>query len=345
MHPTETADGEYPNRVPKDVVVSVEMITYNHAAYIAQAIESVLMQKTDFPFELVIGEDRSTDGTREICIKYAQQHPDKIRLFLRSEADKQEGSKYPAGRYNGYLVRRACRGEFVAILEGDDFWLDPLKLQRQVDHMRAHPADNICATRALMWHFDGGPGSRLNPNTILTRMEFRDLLGGSGGVVNTCTFLYRRNAIKDPATWSMGIVSGDWALLVTALEDGSCCEVLPAVTAVYRIQKGGAWNRHVWTREKYNQSTLAGLEAYARVMPRHRAQAINRRLAYYRLTLGLCRARRLRRPWVLLHGLACHPAVAMDVVDSLRYQMLRKLFGLERLMNIRRRRFLRTTLQ
>ena len=115
----------------KDPLVSVKTLTYNHAPYIAQAIEGVLQQKTNFPFELVIGEDCSTDGTREIVFEYQKKYPDIIRVIT---SEQNVGA-----RMNGYRTEKACRGKYVAYCEGDDYWHCPDKLQKQVDYMESHP--------------------------------------------------------------------------------------------------------------------------------------------------------------------------------------------------------------
>jgi len=113
-----------------DPLVSVKMITYNHAPYIAQAIEGVLNQKINFPIELVIGEDCSTDGTREIVFDYQKKYPDIIRVIT---SDKNVGM-----RKNGYRTTKACRGKYIAFCEGDDYWHNPNKLQRQINFLESH---------------------------------------------------------------------------------------------------------------------------------------------------------------------------------------------------------------
>lgn len=138
----ETSDAE---KLCKHPVVSVQMITYNHGPYIRQAIEGVMMQETDFEFELVIGEDASTDKTREICFEYQKKYPDKIRVLWWHE--NLQKLNHPAGR-NGRRTCARCRGEFIALCEGDDYWIDPLKLQKQVDVMRKHPSVGYCVTGA-----------------------------------------------------------------------------------------------------------------------------------------------------------------------------------------------------
>jgi len=117
-------------------LVSVVTTTYQHAPYIRQCLDSILMQETDFPFELIIGEDGSTDGTREICIEYADRYPDKIRLFLR---DRNLTQYYTSDgrviRFNGHFARAAARGKYIALCEGDDYWIDKTKLQKQVEFL------------------------------------------------------------------------------------------------------------------------------------------------------------------------------------------------------------------
>ena len=110
--------------------VSVCIITYNHARFIGQALESALMQKTNFDYEIVIGEDCSTDNTGLICKKYAEMYPDKIRLL---QNDKNLGVIE-----NFKRTLYACKGEYVALLEGDDYWTDELKLQKQVDFLESN---------------------------------------------------------------------------------------------------------------------------------------------------------------------------------------------------------------
>lgn len=120
--------------------VSVSLITYNHEKYIAHAIESVVCQKTDFPFELVIGEDCSTDKTRQIVELYARRFPELIRVADRPK--------------NLGLVRNAiqtisdCRGEYIALLEGDDYWVDDCKLQKQSDFLDRNNDCAFCFTNA-----------------------------------------------------------------------------------------------------------------------------------------------------------------------------------------------------
>ncbi len=114
-----------------DIVVSVMIRTYNHVDFIRQAIESVLIQKTSFNFEIIIGDDQSNDGTREICMAYAEKYPEKIRLFLHHRENNIQvyGSNTPTFMF-GYNIYQT-KGQFIAFLCGDDYWTDPEKLEKQ----------------------------------------------------------------------------------------------------------------------------------------------------------------------------------------------------------------------
>jgi len=115
----------------KAVTVSVIVLTYNHKDYIRQALDSVLAQKTAFPYEILVGDDASSDGTSEIVLQYADQYPDKIFPFIR---EKNLGATKNLRK----LLERA-KGAYINGCEGDDYWTDPYKLQRQVSYMTAHP--------------------------------------------------------------------------------------------------------------------------------------------------------------------------------------------------------------
>ena len=195
-------------------LVSVKMLTYNHVPYIAQAIEGVLSQKTDFPFELVIGEDCSTDGTREIVFRYAEAHPDVIRVVT---SESNVGMKA-----NGRRTTQACRGKYLAWCEGDDYWHRDDKLQLQISFLEGN-ADfglvysdydlyNVTSgTRIVAFHRRRG----LIPPTDPT---LTDLLFGRCGIL-TCTVCARLEMLRsiaesDPVYSSRKFLMGDtprWA--------------------------------------------------------------------------------------------------------------------------------------
>lgn len=122
---------EQPNAPDVAPLISVHCITFNHAGFIAAALESFLAQKTTFPVEIVVGEDCSTDGTREIVERYSKRYPKIIRII---SSDTNVGAVA-----NFERTLKACRGKYVAICEGDDYWRDPYKLHIQVDFLESHP--------------------------------------------------------------------------------------------------------------------------------------------------------------------------------------------------------------
>lgn len=220
--------------------VSVSLITYNHERYIAQAIEGVLMQRTSFPFELVIGEDESSDRTREIVQRYAAAHPERIRLHLHSRADVIAYQGRATGRHNFVTNLRSVRGDYVALLDGDDYWTDPEKLQRQADFLDAHPGCSTCFHRA----------KRVNENDELLPPE-PELPGQSAYTLsdllsrrffaNTATVMYRRGLFPDFPQWYFEAPVGDFPLHVLNGLRGDF-GFIDREMAAYRIHAGGVWS-------------------------------------------------------------------------------------------------------
>lgn len=123
-------------------LVSICSITYNHAPYIRECLDGFLMQKTDFPYEIIINDDCSTDGTTEIIKEYAEKYPDIIHPIFHDENQYQKGVR---GMFQHFVIPHA-KGKYIALCEGDDYWIDPLKLQKQVDFLESHPDYGMCYT-------------------------------------------------------------------------------------------------------------------------------------------------------------------------------------------------------
>lgn len=242
----ETSDAE---KLCTHPLVSVHMITYNHEPYIRQAIEGVLMQKTDFEFELVIGEDCSQDKTREICFEYQKKYPEKIRVLWWHENVSRLGG-------NGGRVTVRCRGELIAFCEGDDYWTDPLKLQKQVDVMRKYPEVGVCFAKARCLYQQSGrevthPGGYqgiMSGRSFLTALALGVPISGtktllSTDMIRTPTAMIRtkvleaaRERFTDLFSWKLLI--GDTILwgTIAALAD---IYFLGDEVATYRVHAGG----------------------------------------------------------------------------------------------------------
>lgn len=125
-------------------LISVCLTTYMHKDYIGQCIESVLAQECNFPYEILIGDDGSTDGTFEICEQYVAKYPGKFRLFQRSRKDVIYINGNATGRFNFTETLKEARGKYIALCDGDDYWTDHHKLQKQFDLLEAHPECVVC---------------------------------------------------------------------------------------------------------------------------------------------------------------------------------------------------------
>lgn len=218
-------------------LVSVAMITYNHEPFIARAIEGVLRQRTDFPFELVIGEDASTDATREICQHYQRRYPDVIRILWASENVSRDCSG------NFYRTCQKCRGKYVALCEGDDYWTDPDKLQLQVDYLEEHPECAICFHPVRVVWTDGiHPDGFLpkHPERYVRRiLGLRELL--SGNFISTNSVVYRWNADGRVLTdFPVYELPGDWMLSLLHARMGNI-GFINRCMAVYNRHGNGLW--------------------------------------------------------------------------------------------------------
>jgi glycosyltransferase involved in cell wall biosynthesis len=215
-----------------EVQVSVLVTAYQHERYIARALDGVLSQR-GVPFELLVGDDASTDGTREVIERYARAHPELIRPFLPGRNLGHGGSAIFAE-----LLRQA-RGAYVAGLDGDDFWTAPDKLARQVAHMDAHRDCSMCFHDVLCHHEDGSrPDARFTGPGAARRLGLRELLDGIQ--IGSCAPLFRREAIHPLPDWYVELPWGDAPLYVLAAAHGAI-DYLPEVMGVYRIHGSGMY--------------------------------------------------------------------------------------------------------
>lgn len=176
--------------------LSVCITTYNHEEYIAQALDSVLMQQTEFDFEILVGEDQSDDATRNIVISYQERYP-KLRLFLHNYPPDYQRVN---GRANFFNNMEKSIGEYIALLDGDDYWTDPLKLQKQVDFLDAHSNCSAVYHKADVVENGtirtGGCGIKVIKDFITTD----DLLEHSN-FIPTCTVMFRREVMDQMPEW------------------------------------------------------------------------------------------------------------------------------------------------
>lgn len=212
------------------VVASVAVLTYNHEAYIRQCLDSILAQVVDFPYEIVVVDDCSTDSTRDILREYAQAHAH-IRLYRNPE--NQGISR------NNNLILSLCQGTYVAMLEGDDYWIDPNKLQRQVEFLNDNEDVGFVGAECLRLFPDGRLVEEHEIPAEGTWMRHGDVFkyAVNGPVIRTATICFRRALIVPYLTM---IGAGNDTILQAILSKQSHFARWSLPTSVYRL--GGVSN-------------------------------------------------------------------------------------------------------
>jgi glycosyltransferase involved in cell wall biosynthesis len=218
------------NKNPK---VSVVMITYNHQKFIAQAVEGVAMQKTDFPFELIIGEDCSSDRTREIALDLQVRYPNIVKVLLPE-------SNLGVGR-NTVTCLEACKGEYVTFCEGDDFWTDPNKLAKQVEVLDTRPEVALCFHKVGMLDDITGENVGEFPDAGFRehRMTHQDVIRKNW--IATCSAMFRRKDMPSLDDDFAGLQICDWALFILLTRHGYV-EYIDKIMGQYRVHGGGVWS-------------------------------------------------------------------------------------------------------
>jgi glycosyltransferase involved in cell wall biosynthesis len=213
--------------------VSVEVLTYNHEKYISQALDSILMQKTDFAYEIVVGEDLSTDATRSIVLDYQKRYPGIIHVILSEEN--------LGGKKNHFRTYPACKGQYIAVCEGDDYWTSPDKLQRQVDFLDSHPDCSICFHNVTVVTEDNPAETRVYcPADQKTISTLDDLI--IKNFIPTCSVLLRNGLVTEFPDWFLPLAMSDWPFHILLARHGQI-GYLKDVMAAYRIHPNGSWNQ------------------------------------------------------------------------------------------------------
>lgn len=214
----------------KQPLVSVVCLTFNHANFIRETLEGFVNQKTQFSFEVIVHDDCSTDSTAEIILDYASRYPEIIKPLIRTENQYRKYGEFSAILKHCY---DECYGRYIALCEGDDYWTDALKLQKQVDYLESHPGFGMCYTRARCYEQDA---SRFGSDWGGANETFTDFLK-SGNTVPTLTTLFRKDLIEG---YYEEVVPGEkkWPMadypMWLYFSKVSEVKFLPEVTGVYR---------------------------------------------------------------------------------------------------------------
>jgi len=214
-------------------LLTVCLITYNHKNYIQKAINSILSQKTSFEYDILIADDYSTDGTREFITDHAKNCP-KTDLLLQ---DKN------VGPYRNFIdLISKPKTQYIAYLEGDDYWLDCNKLQNQVDILEKYPNSSFCFSDVAVNKKQSE--SHIHPNLGGKTRKFSaiDLADQTGSFAQTCTLLIRRKFLQNLPEWVLNSYTLDWCLQIFLAKQGPAVYI-PQTTAVYRIHNQGLWSK------------------------------------------------------------------------------------------------------
>lgn len=215
-------------------IVSIIVLTYNHEQFIARCLDSILQQATDYPFEIIVGEDESSDRTREICEMYAKKYG-QIKLLLHRRADMIRIHGLPSGRNNFLKCYAACTGKYIAFCEGDDYWVSPLKLQKQVELLEQHPEATGSYHDTILVDFENNPFGNYKEN-LPSEMGLEQIIGRTGPF-HTSSFFARRSAVVLP-DFMKTIMSSDIALFAIVASSGKLLKADDVMSA-YRKHPGG----------------------------------------------------------------------------------------------------------
>lgn len=228
----------------QDIKVTIRCITYNQKDYIRQCLDGFVMQRTNFRFEAIVHDDASTDGTAEIVREYAEKYPDIIKPIFETENQysKHDGSL-------GRIMNANTRGQYVAICEGDDYWTDPLKLQKQVDFLDANPqcfltyhaCKNVFSTQCKVKILYGES----------VKKSYSDIDIISLYPFQTATVMYRKEILDSDLykkAQAIGCTAGDQILFLTASRLGTI-EGVNEQMSVYRRHEGGI-SQHMHDADK-----------------------------------------------------------------------------------------------
>lgn len=231
-------------------VVTICCITYNHELYIQDCIEGFLIQETDFPFEILIHDDASTDNTAKIIASYAQKYPKIIKPMYQNE------NQYSKGKRAMEYLMPLCRGDYIALCEGDDYWIDPKKLQIQVDFLDNNPEYVISGHDAFVVDEQGNKIKNSHLSDYHKRDYSKEELIKGHAWILTMSWVYR-NVIKEYIYERAMVKNGDRFFTSLIGHYGKSKYHSDIIPACYRVHRGG-----VWSSLSHQEQTISRLNTY-----------------------------------------------------------------------------------
>lgn len=213
-----------------NVAVSIYCLAYNHKNYISTALDSFLMQKTNFNFRIIVHDDASTDGTADILREYASKYPEKLVVILQKENQYSKGTRI----ISEYIIPR-CKGKYVAVCEGDDYWIDDQKLQKQYDYMESHPNCYLCAHSGLSVDAETKkPLGKTIYSKDVCEVSIEDAIAGFGRIVLTNSFFQRIECCRENPYFRTISPCGDYIMPIIAALQGTVAYI-PDIMSAYRL--------------------------------------------------------------------------------------------------------------
>ena len=268
-------------------LVSIRCLVYNHEPYLKQCLDGFVIQKTDFPFEAIVHDDASTDGSAAIIREYAEKYPDIIKPIFETENQWRNFS---------VMIRRVMDAaihpdsKYIALCEGDDYWIDPLKLQKQVDFLESHPDYTMCCSRTKLYsekkhRFIGENYCYNQSQDILVK----DIINRTGLFVSTCSILYKKSVKDNYPFYCKKCAVGDYPLQIMCAMKGKTYYFNEPM-AVYRINNPNSWmGKQKWTsiseiNLKRIKSMLLMFEGFAEDYPEYSSILKNKIAQYINVT-------------------------------------------------------------
>ena len=217
------------------IEVSIICNAYNHEKYIADALESFVMQKTSFAFEVLVHDDASTDGTADIIREYEAKYPDIIKPIYQTE------NQYSKGPISSRFQYPRARGKYIAYCEGDDYWTDPEKLEKQYNALEAHPEIDMCAHSAVIVESETCRElSGIQPSNADVVFSAADVILGGGGFVATNSLFYRKSIMDEPQMKFRECLTLDYTMQIRGALRGGLLYLSDCMSA-YRYMAVGSW--------------------------------------------------------------------------------------------------------
>lgn len=234
-------------------LLAIKCLAYNHEPYIRQCLDGFIMQKTDFPFIAIVHDDASTDKTADIIREYAEKYPDIIKPIFEKENQYSKHDGTIRRKMNAAIPESV---KYIAMCEGDDYWIDSYKLQKQVDCLKANPDCSFCTTAAQLVD---SKLKKIGVATMSSRISYfgmKDAIQGYGHKASTPSFVFKSELYRNPLPNFMIIAPcGDYTLPILGCLYGRIVNI-PDETCVHRVLSKGSmtesWIKDFAKREKYN---------------------------------------------------------------------------------------------